>query len=350
MASLDVSGNPNSAYGVALYTSAMWSGSKQSWLVSTSEPPTRTRRCTCTARPVYQPGTIVVNSTIPSAQEVCLPRRNVVPRPRPCRHHRPRTPSSPRSRRSARSRHQGSRRRRRRVTARGLVGGSSGVDANEQSEPLIITVEEAGRRLGISRGLAYELVRRGEIPAVRLGCRRLVVRPERSRRSCASARQCLPPPREYNSCPSGVWLPSGPCRRGRGFVLSPDCCGARDACAAAPSRLQQLGASSRSHHSMRGHLVQRGKRYYAVVYEGDGHRQAHPPVVRRQRHPPIGREAAHGDRQARRHLDERAARPPHPGQRGQPRRHRGVPRRPRRTALRHRQRRRLPCQRPSILQ
>jgi excisionase family DNA binding protein len=49
------------------------------------------------------------------------------------------------------------------------------VDANEQSEPLTITVEEAGRRLGISRGLAYELVRRGEIPAVRLGCRRLVV-------------------------------------------------------------------------------------------------------------------------------------------------------------------------------
>jgi excisionase family DNA binding protein len=49
------------------------------------------------------------------------------------------------------------------------------VEANEQSEPLTITVEEAGRRLGISRGLAYELVRRGEIPAIRLGCRRLVV-------------------------------------------------------------------------------------------------------------------------------------------------------------------------------
>ena len=49
------------------------------------------------------------------------------------------------------------------------------MDATEQSEPLTITVEEAGRRLGISRGLAYELVRRGEIPAIRLGCRRLVV-------------------------------------------------------------------------------------------------------------------------------------------------------------------------------
>lgn len=49
------------------------------------------------------------------------------------------------------------------------------MEANEQSEPLTITVEEAGRRLGISRGLAYELVRRGEIPAIRLGSRRLVV-------------------------------------------------------------------------------------------------------------------------------------------------------------------------------
>ena len=49
------------------------------------------------------------------------------------------------------------------------------MEANEQNEPLTITVEEAGRRLGISRGLAYELVRRGEIPAIRLGCRRLVV-------------------------------------------------------------------------------------------------------------------------------------------------------------------------------
>lgn len=37
-----------------------------------------------------------------------------------------------------------------------------------------MTVERAGRLLGISRGLAYELVRRGEIPSVRLG-RRIVV-------------------------------------------------------------------------------------------------------------------------------------------------------------------------------
>lgn len=48
------------------------------------------------------------------------------------------------------------------------------MDSSDKTEPLTITVEEAGRRLGISRGLAYSLVRRGQIPSVRLG-RRLVV-------------------------------------------------------------------------------------------------------------------------------------------------------------------------------
>lgn len=42
------------------------------------------------------------------------------------------------------------------------------------SDRLTITVEEAAARLGISRTLAYELVRRGEIPSLRLGRRRLV--------------------------------------------------------------------------------------------------------------------------------------------------------------------------------
>jgi excisionase family DNA binding protein len=37
-----------------------------------------------------------------------------------------------------------------------------------------MTVEEAAQLLGISRGLAYELVRRGKLPSMRLG-RRLVV-------------------------------------------------------------------------------------------------------------------------------------------------------------------------------
>lgn len=40
--------------------------------------------------------------------------------------------------------------------------------------PLTYTVEEAAALLGISRGLAYDLVRRGEIVSVQLG-RRLVV-------------------------------------------------------------------------------------------------------------------------------------------------------------------------------
>jgi excisionase family DNA binding protein len=39
---------------------------------------------------------------------------------------------------------------------------------------LTVRVEEAAGLLGISRGLAYELVKRGELPSLRLG-RRLVV-------------------------------------------------------------------------------------------------------------------------------------------------------------------------------
>jgi excisionase family DNA binding protein len=37
-----------------------------------------------------------------------------------------------------------------------------------------MSVEEASEALGISRSLAYELVRRGELPSLRLG-RRIVV-------------------------------------------------------------------------------------------------------------------------------------------------------------------------------
>lgn len=47
-------------------------------------------------------------------------------------------------------------------------------DPTAQSQPLTINVEEAGRLLGISRGLAYDLVRRGEIPSVKLGRRILI--------------------------------------------------------------------------------------------------------------------------------------------------------------------------------
>ena len=41
-------------------------------------------------------------------------------------------------------------------------------------ESSVVTVGEAARPLGISRGLAYDLVRQGEIPSIRLG-RRVVV-------------------------------------------------------------------------------------------------------------------------------------------------------------------------------
>ena len=42
---------------------------------------------------------------------------------------------------------------------------------------LVLTVEEAARLLRISRGLAYEMVRTGRLPSIRLGRRLLVPRP-----------------------------------------------------------------------------------------------------------------------------------------------------------------------------
>jgi excisionase family DNA binding protein len=39
-----------------------------------------------------------------------------------------------------------------------------------------LTVEEAGRLLGISRNSAYEAARRGELPAIRIGKRLIVPR------------------------------------------------------------------------------------------------------------------------------------------------------------------------------
>lgn len=41
-------------------------------------------------------------------------------------------------------------------------------------ERMTLSIEEAAVRLGISRALAYELVRRGELPRLRLG-RRVVI-------------------------------------------------------------------------------------------------------------------------------------------------------------------------------
>jgi excisionase family DNA binding protein len=65
----------------------------------------------------------------------------------------------------------------RRSSACIALGPPRTVDGSEVvmgSDRITLTVEEAGARLGISRTLAYELVRRGDIPSIRLGRRVLV--------------------------------------------------------------------------------------------------------------------------------------------------------------------------------
>jgi len=43
-----------------------------------------------------------------------------------------------------------------------------------EGKSLTVTVEQAGKLLGISRGLAYQMAREGKIPTIRFG-KRLVV-------------------------------------------------------------------------------------------------------------------------------------------------------------------------------
>jgi excisionase family DNA binding protein len=45
---------------------------------------------------------------------------------------------------------------------------------DENAPKRTISVEEAGKRLGVSRNLAYEAARRGEIPTIKIGRRLLV--------------------------------------------------------------------------------------------------------------------------------------------------------------------------------
>ena len=49
--------------------------------------------------------------------------------------------------------------------------------ATQRSDTLTMTIPEAARALGISRGLAYELAKRDELPirVIRLGNKRMVV-------------------------------------------------------------------------------------------------------------------------------------------------------------------------------
>ena len=49
--------------------------------------------------------------------------------------------------------------------------------AQLNARPLTVSVAEAARMLGIGRNLAYEAVRRGEIPVIRVGKRLLVPLP-----------------------------------------------------------------------------------------------------------------------------------------------------------------------------
>lgn len=69
------------------------------------------------------------------------------------------------------------------VAARQVGGAVGDVGTGSDDEPrvvqepprrLAVSVTEAAAMLGISRGLAYELVHRGELPVIQLG-RRLVV-------------------------------------------------------------------------------------------------------------------------------------------------------------------------------
>lgn len=53
----------------------------------------------------------------------------------------------------------------------GLAGGGKPLS---ESECEIWTIDQAGRRLGISRGHAYALARNGGLPTIRLGKRLLV--------------------------------------------------------------------------------------------------------------------------------------------------------------------------------
>ncbi len=45
---------------------------------------------------------------------------------------------------------------------------------NNETDRLAVTVAEAARAIGISRSRAYEMIRRAEIPTIRLGGRLLV--------------------------------------------------------------------------------------------------------------------------------------------------------------------------------
>jgi excisionase family DNA binding protein len=50
------------------------------------------------------------------------------------------------------------------------------MESTARQERLTFTIEEAAKALGIGRTLAYEAIKRGEIPTIRIGRRLLVPR------------------------------------------------------------------------------------------------------------------------------------------------------------------------------
>ncbi len=47
---------------------------------------------------------------------------------------------------------------------------------DDKRSPLVLSVKEARRQLGLSRGLMYEALRSGQIPSIRIGRRILIPR------------------------------------------------------------------------------------------------------------------------------------------------------------------------------
>jgi len=50
------------------------------------------------------------------------------------------------------------------------------IDLTKDTDRLTLSVDEAGKMLGLSRGLMYQAVRKGEVPSIRIGRRILIPR------------------------------------------------------------------------------------------------------------------------------------------------------------------------------
>lgn len=93
----------------------------------------------------------------------------------------------------------------------GLPGGGRPV-------PLVVSVTEAARMLGISRTLAYELVRRRQLPSMRLAGRLRILLEDvegliDGREVGCSGDEPLPDGNKEHAEPAPGQVPSPPCRR-----------------------------------------------------------------------------------------------------------------------------------------